>query len=52
MTDRPTEDPHPHEATIEDIVAGVEPMGDLRRFLIEDLSPDDEEAFFSILQEA
>ena len=52
MTDQPTQDSRTHEPTIDDIVAGVEPMGDLRRFLIEDLSPDEEDAFFSILRRA
>lgn len=40
------------EPTIADIVAGVEPMGDLSRFVIEDLSADEEDEFYSILDNA
>ena len=49
MTEHPTD--ADGERTIADIVAEVEPMGDLRRFLIEDLSPDEEDEFFSILRD-
>lgn len=51
MTEHPNDDANA-EPTIADIVAEVEPMGDLRRFAIEDLSPDEEDAFFSILRDA
>jgi hypothetical protein len=51
MTEHPTDDTR-DERTIADIVAEVEPMGDLRRFVIEDLSSDEEDAFFSILRDA
>lgn len=51
MTEHLTDDAH-DERTIADIVAEVEPMGDLRRFAIEELSPDEEDAFFSILRDA
>lgn len=50
-----TANQRPHTAdttTIADIVRTVEPMGDLSRFGIEDLSPDEEAEFFRILEEA
>jgi hypothetical protein len=40
------------EPTIADIVARIEPMGDLRRFIIEDMSAEEEDEFFSILDDA
>ena len=39
-------------ATIAAIVDGVEAMGDLGRFVIDDLSPDEEDAFFRTLEGA
>lgn len=38
--------------TVADVLRGVEPMGDLRQFAIDDLTPDDEEEFFRILEDA
>lgn len=38
--------------TIAEIVRDLKPMGDLSRFQIEDLTPDDEAEFFRILAEA
>ena len=38
--------------TIADVLRGVDPMGDLRRFAIDDLTSRDEEEFFSILADA
>lgn len=38
--------------TIADVVRDVEPMGDLRRFAIDDLTPGDEDEFFGILEDA
>jgi hypothetical protein len=38
--------------TIADVLRGVEPMGDLRQFAIDDLTPDDEDEFFRILEGA
>lgn len=35
--------------TIADVLKGLEPMGDLSRFAIEDLTPDEENEFFSVL---
>lgn len=39
-------------ATIVEVLDGVEPMGDLSRFAIGDLTPEDEDEFFSILERA
>ena len=36
--------------TIADVLQGVEPMGDLSQFAIEDLTPADEDEFFRILE--
>jgi len=48
-----TQKPHPSgSATIAEIIRDVEPMGDLSRFVIEDLTPEDEDEFFSILETA
>jgi hypothetical protein len=38
--------------TIADVLQGIEPMGDLRQFAIDDLTPDDEDEFFRILEDA
>jgi hypothetical protein len=38
--------------TIAEIIGEIEPMGDLSRFAIEDLSAEDEDEFFSILETA
>lgn len=38
--------------TIADVLRDVEPMGDLRRFEIDDLTPEDEDEFFGILEDA
>ena len=35
-----------------DLLDGLQPMGDLRRFAIDDLTPDEEDRFFRILEEA
>ena len=34
------------------VLDGLEPMGDLRRFVIEDLTPAEEDEFFRILEDA
>ncbi len=41
--------PHP---AIAEIVGGLGPIGNLSRFAIEDLSPEEEHEFFSILETA
>lgn len=41
----------PH-LTIADILRDIEPMGDLSRFAIDDLTADDEDEFFRILEDA
>ena len=38
--------------TIAEVLQGGQPMGDLRRFVIEDLTPEEEDEFFRILEEA
>lgn len=38
--------------TIAEVLRGGQPMGDLRRFVIEDLTPEEEDEFFRILEEA
>jgi hypothetical protein len=38
--------------TIAEIVRLREPMGDLGRFLIEDMSPEEEADFFALLEDA
>lgn len=47
-----TESTRAPEPTIDDILAGVEPMSDLRRFVIDDLTADEEDEFYSILDNA
>jgi len=37
--------------TIADVLQDLEPMGDLSRFGIEDLAPEEEDEFFRILEE-
>ena len=39
------------DPTIEQIIEGCEPMGNLNDLLIEDLTEEDEERFFGILEE-
>ncbi len=38
--------------TIAEVLQGIEPMGDLRQFAVDDLAPEDEEEFFRILENA
>ena len=38
--------------TIAEVLEGGQPMGDLSRFIIEDLTPEEEDEFFRILEEA
>ena len=38
--------------TIADVLRGVDPIGDLRQFAIDDLTADDEDEFFRILEGA
>lgn len=37
--------------TIGSILEGLEPMGDLSRFVIEDMGQDEEDEFFAILED-
>lgn len=38
--------------TIAELLEGVETMGDLGRFVIDDLTPEEEDEFFRILEDA
>lgn len=38
--------------TIAEVLQDIEPMGDLRQFVIDDLTPEDEDEFFRILEGA
>jgi hypothetical protein len=38
--------------TIAEVLQDVEPIGDLSRFVIDDLTPAEEDEFFSILEDA
>lgn len=42
----------PSSPTIDDILRDLQPMGDLDRFLIDDMTPEEEDEFFSILESA
>ncbi len=39
-------------STIAQVLQDLTPMGDLGRFVIEDLTPDEEDEFFKILEDA
>jgi hypothetical protein len=39
-------------STIAEVLKDLEPMGDLSRFAIDDLTPDEEDEFFKILEDA
>lgn len=50
-----TVNPQPAAAgpsTIADVLKGLEPMGDLSRFAIDDLTPQEEAEYFHILEDA
>lgn len=38
--------------TLAELLQGIESMGDLRQFAIDDLTPEDENEFFGILENA
>jgi hypothetical protein len=38
--------------TIAQVLQGIDPMGDLGRFVIDDLTPEEEDEFFRILEDA
>ena len=40
------------QPTITELVEGIRPMGDLSRFAIEDLTAEEEDEFFAILESA
>jgi hypothetical protein len=39
-------------STFAGIIEGLEPIGDLARFVIHDMDPDEEDLFFEILEDA
>jgi hypothetical protein len=39
-------------STIAEVLKGLEPMGDLTRFAIDDLTPDEEDEFLRLLEDA
>lgn len=39
-------------ATIAAVLKDLKPMGDLSRFVVDDLTPDEEDEFFGILEDA
>lgn len=38
--------------TVAEVLRDIEPMGDLSQFVIDDLTPDEEDEFFRILDDA
>ena len=54
MSDNPMSQPQNQDAptTIAEVLAGLEPIGDLDQFAIKDLKPEDEDEFFAILENA
>ena len=53
MSDRPSNQmpDAPGPATIAEIIRGLEPMGDPSKFSIKDLTPEEEDAFFAIIED-
>lgn len=49
-TNRPPGSREPR--TIAEVLQGSEPVGDLSRFAIDDMTPDEEDEFFRILEQA
>ena len=41
-----------HQPSLAELIENARPIGDLSRFVIDDLSDDDEKAFFEILGNA
>ena len=53
MSDNTAAEQHrPPPTTIADPLEGIEPMGDLRQFVIDDLTPEDEDEFFRVIGKA
>lgn len=42
----------PAPTTVAEVLRDLEPMGDLSQFVIDDLTPDEEDDFFRILEDA
>lgn len=41
----------PGPATVAEVTEGLEPMGSLSRFVVDDLTPEEEDEFFRILED-
>lgn len=53
MSDNTANQPAPAgPSTIAEVLKDLEPMGDLTRFAIDDLTPDEEDEFFTVLEDA
>jgi hypothetical protein len=53
MSDNAANQPSPPStpSTVAEILRDVEPMGDLGRFVIEDMTSDEEDEFFAVLED-
>ncbi|MCP3856225.1 MAG: hypothetical protein GY750_13390 [Lentisphaerae bacterium] len=49
MSDTESTPAGPAELTLAELIARAEPVGDLSRFVIDDLTEEDEDEFFGIL---
>lgn len=47
-----TDDALPGPTTVAAVIDGLEPMGDLARFAIDDLTAEEEDEYFRILEDA
>ncbi len=52
MSDNATHHPERAEPTIAELLEGLQPMGDLDRLAIDDLTPEEADEFFRILEDA
>lgn len=53
MSDTSTHQPEgPKFGTVARLIEGVEPMGELGQFLIDDLTSEDKDTFYRVLDEA
>ncbi len=49
MSDTDSTPTEPAEPTLAEVIARAKPIGDLSRFVIDDLTEEDEDEFFGIL---
>lgn len=52
VSDNATHHPERAEPTIAELLEGLQPMGDLDRLAIDDLTPEEADEFFRILEDA